>query len=455
VTKEIYGGEQHDLFPSLAHYCPFAIHSCIVRKALIEEVGGFDTSFRTCGDWDLWQRVARTGAVFQMVKETMAFYNTTSGSLSSDGNQFCINGLQVISQAYTFDPRVQHPKPEYANGLQGNDLVNRKYYFITWSAGLLIGASKNADHLLTHVEGEHTKNLDAHLMAETLLDSAIIPAGKEHSDWHKHWTVIEEPLKNFLNHLENQIQSKGFAEQVSTWMERKIITENIDPVQPLQIGKSVAVKIDIEESLQDLYVSAEHFFGIIQLRGHTLGIIELEVSNNFLPVAFIKDEIATKFSWQILRHFFSMNVYPALQTTKDIARGLLIEDEVHDKIGWEIFLQQVWRRPGWTETMFYDPLVTEKQKPGVIKAGDEVHIEISEELPTLKTRASELKIIYYTGGVRVGETLCHVRRRHVSPQMLRAAINLHSGYELCRIVVREALIGQKLDKDVNFWKRLR
>ena len=52
-----------ELFADLAHFNVFAIHTCIVRRSLVEIVGGFDTSLRTCEDWDLWQRIARTGAL--------------------------------------------------------------------------------------------------------------------------------------------------------------------------------------------------------------------------------------------------------------------------------------------------------------------------------------------------------------------------------------------------------
>lgn len=443
IIKENFGGEQNDMFPSLAHYCPFAIHSCVVRKNIVENVGGFGTSFKTCGDWDLWQRVARTGAKFRMVKETMAFYQTTSNSLSSDGNQFCINGLQAISNAYTLDPRVPYPKQEYASGLKASDLAERKYYFVTWSAGLLIGSSKPASNLLKHLKGIEAENIDPEVVAETLLDSVIIPAEKEQPGWIEHWNRIEKNLQIFLRDLEEQSHSQDLADKACASIERHIITQSSYEIEQLRIGKSLAEKIDVETSIVDknLPENIERFFGVVKCKNKLAGTIELEVKNNTVSAAEMRDAIATKFSWTILQQFFSETVYPFVKLDKRLAKQNLSEQEIHDKAGWKIFLQQLWQKPDWDEGMFYD-LFSSKEKGMVINANDdEVHIEISNDLPTIKTNASTLSVIYYIGGIIAGTVLCNVQKKHVSPQQLRAAISTNSGYELCRIAVREALIG--------------
>src|SRR5438132_5192342 len=51
-----------DMFSIFARFCAFPIHACVVRRHLVESVGQFATSLRTCPDWDLWQLIARTGA---------------------------------------------------------------------------------------------------------------------------------------------------------------------------------------------------------------------------------------------------------------------------------------------------------------------------------------------------------------------------------------------------------
>ncbi|MGB3292612.1 MAG: glycosyltransferase [Phormidesmis sp.] len=48
-----------DLPTTIAYYCPFAIHACVVKRTAFMRANGFDTELKTCEDWDLWQRIAR------------------------------------------------------------------------------------------------------------------------------------------------------------------------------------------------------------------------------------------------------------------------------------------------------------------------------------------------------------------------------------------------------------
>ena len=456
--KEVYGGEESDQFYSLSYHCPFAIHSCIVRKRIVEEVGGFDISFKTCVDWDLWQRVARTGAHFHLVKETMAFYRSTPGSLSSNGTQFCINGLQVISQAYTSDSRVLHPKPEYANGLAADDLAVRKYCFVTWSAGLLIGAGKPASHLLEHLKDISAENLDAVFIAEILIDSVIVHAQKEKGSWHQHWFVIEDILRKFLDDLEQQSHSKELSAKAIAMVERHVIVESAKNISQLQVGKSFALLIDVESPVTDVRLpnDVERFFGIIRLQEKILGVIELEATNNLLAALIIKDAIATRFSWQILHQFFLKTVYPSIKDKKNLSIEELAQPEVHDKIGWEIYLRELWKKPDWDQQMFYNPSAGKKEKAAVTKTDRVIKVEVSEDLPLVKVKAPELIVIYTIGGTEAGTCTCQKNwLGRVSPQMIRAAINSIGAYEICRVVVREALIGQRFDQGKSLNELLR
>ena len=72
--EETYGPDAGDFFPVFARRCAFSVHACIVRRSMVEDVGGFDTSRHTCEDWDLWQRIARAGARFGALREVLALY---------------------------------------------------------------------------------------------------------------------------------------------------------------------------------------------------------------------------------------------------------------------------------------------------------------------------------------------------------------------------------------------
>lgn len=76
--------EQHDkLERFLRAASPWPIHAALVRKAVLDEVGGFDTHWKTCMDYDLWLRVAVARPIVR-VPEVLAFYrHHTEGQITS------------------------------------------------------------------------------------------------------------------------------------------------------------------------------------------------------------------------------------------------------------------------------------------------------------------------------------------------------------------------------------
>ena len=95
-VKEDFCLQRGDMFSTFAYCAVFPIHACIVRRTLVTTVEGFDTSFRTCEDWDLWQRIARTGAKFGAIDETLALYRMQPASASKDGFQMFADGLRAF-----------------------------------------------------------------------------------------------------------------------------------------------------------------------------------------------------------------------------------------------------------------------------------------------------------------------------------------------------------------------
>ena len=52
---------------------PWPIHAALVRRAVLDEVGGFDTNWNTCMDYDLWLRIAASRPIVR-VPEVLAYY---------------------------------------------------------------------------------------------------------------------------------------------------------------------------------------------------------------------------------------------------------------------------------------------------------------------------------------------------------------------------------------------
>lgn len=62
---------------------PWPIHAALVRRHVMDEVGGFDLDLPTCMDYDLWLRIA-VGRPIRLVPEVLAFYrHHQSGQITS------------------------------------------------------------------------------------------------------------------------------------------------------------------------------------------------------------------------------------------------------------------------------------------------------------------------------------------------------------------------------------
>ena len=106
----------HRPFEVFARQCLVAIHTFVLDRSLVVDLGGFDGSLRTCEDWDLWQRIARTGTAFMPVAGAFAFYRSRRHSLTSDVRPLLADSKTTIARGFSPDPRVRNPDPRYAAG---------------------------------------------------------------------------------------------------------------------------------------------------------------------------------------------------------------------------------------------------------------------------------------------------------------------------------------------------
>jgi peptidoglycan/xylan/chitin deacetylase (PgdA/CDA1 family)/GT2 family glycosyltransferase/SAM-dependent methyltransferase len=137
-------------FEVLARQCPVVIHGFVLDRALIDEIGDFDATLRTCEDWDFWHRLARTGIAFHPVADAVAFYRLQQQSLSSDARLMLADARRVVDRAFAADPRVRHPAPRHAQGADPG-LGSREMaigYFALWCAAFDVGAGGDGEDLV-------------------------------------------------------------------------------------------------------------------------------------------------------------------------------------------------------------------------------------------------------------------------------------------------------------------
>jgi peptidoglycan/xylan/chitin deacetylase (PgdA/CDA1 family)/2-polyprenyl-3-methyl-5-hydroxy-6-metoxy-1,4-benzoquinol methylase len=450
-VREMYSPSLSDLFPVLAKICPFAIHACVVRKSLVELGGGFDTSLITCEEWDLWQKITRIGARFEALKEVMAFYRMRPHSLSSDGMQFFNDAMRVLAQAYSPDDRLKHLDLRHPDGESFELLPGRKLALATWFAGLLMGDGRDTKLLLTNLAPAPDPSLEPYWVADNIFEAALIPSCKAPSDWYLLYQAIEINLKEFLTALEAKSGKTELAKRSILILE-KMILENTQVEGPVGLSSYYAVSIEITHPVKDILVENRELTRLLcflKIEGKELGKIELPICEGLVSEWVLKDAIAAKFSWQILGRFFENNVY---NKTSDAAKSLVA---IHNEIGWTTFLQQLWNRPGWKSSNFYEAKIVKEKAAKKLEAADVKIIEISEELPDIVTDTQEYNAVFSMGGVEAGVINIPVENKLVRASEIRSAININSGYELCRVCVREALIGKSFNTALTLSQRLR
>jgi glycosyltransferase involved in cell wall biosynthesis len=88
--------------------CPWPIHAVLLRRRIVMEAGGFDPSFSSCMDYDLWMRIARRVKVVR-VPEVMAFYRH-HGDTQITGNplRIALNHLRVQENYLASQPEFTY-----------------------------------------------------------------------------------------------------------------------------------------------------------------------------------------------------------------------------------------------------------------------------------------------------------------------------------------------------------
>ncbi len=211
-----------DLFEHLAVDWRFAIHACLVRKSLAQEVGGFDVELCTSEDWDFWQRIARLGARFGAVRDVLAFYHMRPGSASKQARQMLVDAMKVLERGHAPDPRVPRPHPVYPDGMEKDPetLVFQRSYFLCFSAGLIVGAKGDARPLLQLMRGETNPLLEPYFVADWMVSAAIDASGRPVGEWALAWREAEPHATDFLEALESHADAPGVARRarVLAWI---------------------------------------------------------------------------------------------------------------------------------------------------------------------------------------------------------------------------------------------
>jgi len=238
------GAVPDDLVAELARTCPFTIHCCLVRRSEVVAAGGFDSSLRTCEDWDLWSRLARRGLRAVSIPDSLAYYCRRDDSLSADFAQLLADGLRVI----------------LSDGGRGESRwrAAAAATHLFWCGGALAAQGGSVAQTLAGHEPLERTALDPPDLARAFFRGARDGTNQTRADWPRLLAAMADRLPEELAALERFCRATDLALAVRRELERYAVEYATDP-WPLRFGATAALEIDAgaEEAVPDLPAGVE------------------------------------------------------------------------------------------------------------------------------------------------------------------------------------------------------
>lgn len=447
-----------DFFALFARTCAVSVHSCLTRAELVRRVGGFDPALVTCEDWDLWQRLARIGARFRGASQYIARYRMRPGSASGDGRRMLADGLLVIDRGHGDDPRLDGPLPERPPlSRSRRDLA--RTYFTCYAAGLEIAGGEDACALLDALEEGPTADVDPSGVADTLFHALSVgrACGPE---WEELPPELHRACDRFIDELGERVGSHWLAFGARNALERLLLGATRD-VRPRQSGRWYLMELDVTGAPPlDLELDPGITRVLCELRHgeRRIGSVEVPVVDGWLSARVLADAIVAEAAWDVLRAHLEPVVEEEL-SIEERADGVRVQragavvfagplevgreraEALHDAIGWVLLLHELFAQPSWTSDDFYAERDDDADTRPLLLEGDTVTLDVADPLPRLELRGHErVAVAVQVCGVPLTVVRCEAREGRISSTRLRRAILLQTGFELCRVVLREAVV---------------
>ncbi|MDB5460756.1 MAG: glycosyl transferase family 2, partial [Caulobacteraceae bacterium] len=241
------------------------IHSVLVRSACVLQAGGFDPSLRTSEDWDLWQRLARSGAEFVQTSAKVAFYRSRPTSLSKNVHQVAVDALEVMRRGHGPDPRVGNPLPAYAHGGPSEALRIHEVFFVLWSCARDIARGGDGLSILSLLPDGPAIDFDPDMIGELIVTGMADMVSRPALQLGPHWSQWEPKIRAILEALfpsENSARLRSLAMSIA---KARINAES--QAGHLQLERAKSWAADEEQHHSDALQ--------LRLRTFALGVIAL------------------------------------------------------------------------------------------------------------------------------------------------------------------------------------
>ncbi|TYL87165.1 trifunctional glycosyltransferase/class I SAM-dependent methyltransferase/polysaccharide deacetylase [Bradyrhizobium cytisi] len=238
---------QDDPIAEFNRTCATTIHSVLVKKAAVLNVGGFDTALRTCEDWDLWQKLAHAGGSWIHVDQKLSYYWASDGSLTRDVNRMLIDARRVIEHGCSRSTRTRDTevlRSVTSDRISRFDPVTAYAYFALWCAGFDCGrngSSAAVEEMLAAWPGSATSD-DA--IIEILLDSIMVGTRLVPAKLAGRWNQYGAQLTDLIKEIGLACRTPAWARKIQYGFERKILDYD-DLASPRELSLTLGIRVDL------------------------------------------------------------------------------------------------------------------------------------------------------------------------------------------------------------------
>ncbi|MGY4287802.1 peptidoglycan/xylan/chitin deacetylase (PgdA/CDA1 family) [Bradyrhizobium sp. LM2.7] len=330
---------QDNAFERFARTCATFIHGVLVLKSAVAKVGGFQTSLRTCEDWDLWQRIARCGGRWIHVDEKLSYYRTSDRSLTRDVKRMLSDAQVVIARGFSIDDRVSEPAPAHRGGASTayGSAAAAYAYFALWCAGFECGRRNASDPSLETLRDIPKTQTSADEITTVLLEAVMVGARTVPAKLAERWPQYGEGVTGLILAIGRAWNDPAAGRKCQYRFERKVL-EYDDLSAPRVFTLTLGTRVDLRHIRPIRPIGTVDRFYVYLCDGPriltlvdigVLGIVGgrfwISLAANGLVHLQVKDQIGSLVRAKIALHKRTERVRSFIRDGRDTHRGRLRE----------------------------------------------------------------------------------------------------------------------------------
>ncbi|MGO9956040.1 MAG: glycosyltransferase, partial [Solirubrobacteraceae bacterium] len=309
-----------EMFEAFARTCVFSIHTCLVRTDLVRAVGGFDESLTTSEDWDLWQRIVRTGHTPIHIPQNIAYYRVRLGSASRNPREALRDGIVVVDRCHGPDPRLQDWPGELHPAVSADCASSARIGLAAYAAGLQLAGGSDARELLELVTDGQPGDIDGEGLAGILFEAIALGRGEPQAAWSTFPAEIHAHLHEFVQAMAEKVDDNWLEYAATAALERLMVQQAPDDTS--RIGQTQLRRIQIGKLPADIALEPGVARVVLELldREKAIGMVVLPSFDEVLPGRVAADAVLTNdHCWSVLRRV-TERIRPDLAVTRSGGR---------------------------------------------------------------------------------------------------------------------------------------